>query len=177
MERENLRNMTLTALMTALLCLMGPVMVPIGPVPVSLQVLGVFLCVAVLGARRGTIAVVLYLLIGLAGLPVFAGFSGGPGAIFRPAGGFLIGFVPLALLSGWAADRFSDSLWAQFAGMFAGLIVLYAFGTTWLIYLTKLPLEKALRVAVLPFVALDSAKAAVALLLGRAVKNRLPQLR
>ncbi|MBP3837495.1 MAG: biotin transporter BioY, partial [Pyramidobacter sp.] len=71
MEHERLRNMTATALMTALLCVLGPVMVPIGPVPISLQVLCVFLCVAVLGMRRGTVAVVLYLLIGFAGLPVF----------------------------------------------------------------------------------------------------------
>ena len=176
MEHERLRNMTATALMTALLCVLGPVMVPIGPVPISLQVLCVFLCVAVLGMKRGTIAVTLYLLIGFAGLPVFAGFSGGLGAIFRPAGGFLVGFVPLALLSGWAVDRYPHSVPAQFAGTFAGLVVLYAFGTTWLIWVTKLPLEKALRAAVYPFVALDSAKAAAAILFGRALKKRLAVL-
>ena len=147
------------------------------PLAFFAAMLCVFLCVAVLGMKRGTVAVVLYLLIGFAGLPVFAGFSGGPGAIFRPAGGFLVGFVPLALLSGWTVDRYPHSVLAQFAGMFAGLVVLYVFGTTWLIWITKLPLEKALRAAVYPFVALDSAKAAVAILFGRVLKKRLALLR
>ena len=177
MAHESLRNMTATALMTALLCVLGPVMVPIGPVPFSLGVLGICLTSAVLGARRAFVAVALYLLIGFAGLPVFTGFAGGPGKMLGPTGGYMIGYLFLALLGGWAVDRFPHSVLAQFAGMFAGLVVLYAFGTLWLIHLTKLPLEKALRAAVYPFVALDSAKAAVAILVGRVLKKRLALLR
>lgn len=177
MAHESLRNMTATALMTALLCVLGPVMVPIGPVPFSLAVLVICLATEVLGARRAFTAVALYLLIGFAGLPVFTGFAGGPGKMLGPTGGYMVGYLFLALLGGRAAERFPKSAVLHFTGMFAGLIVLYAFGTAWLVRLTKLPLDKALRAAVYPFVALDSVKAAVAILFGRALKKRLALLR
>ena len=173
MEKNNVRKMTFTALITALLCVLGPAIIPIEPIPFSLQVFAVFLAVYILGAKQGTIAVILYLVIGCVGVPVFAGFSGGAGRIVAPAGGFLVGFVPLALISGFFIDRFPNSVLIQFVGMWIGLIVLYAFGTAWLIVLTKFPLAKALKAAVYPFVAFDSLKAVLAIILGRIVKKRL----
>ncbi len=176
MQSEQIRNMTLTAVMTALMCILGPVMVPVGPIPFSLQVLTVCLSVAVLGMKRGTLAVVLYLLIGFVGLPVFTGFSGGPGKILGPTGGFLVGFVPLALIAGWASDHFRSSAVLQFAGMFAGLAVLYFFGTAWLIWLAKLPAGRALKAAVYPFVAVDTVKVLIAMFIGRALRRRLERI-
>ncbi len=173
MTQNHLKDMTAVALMTALLCVLGPVMIPIGIIPVSLQVLGVYLAVQVLGMKRGTLAVAVYLLIGFAGLPVFAGFSGGAARVFGPAGGFLVGFIPHALISGWFIDRFPGNSAAQFAGMFLALIVLYAFGTVWLLRMTSLPLEKAMQSAVYPFIAIDTAKILFALFLGRALRRRL----
>lgn len=173
MTQNHLKDMTAVALMTALLCVLGPVMIPIGIIPVSLQVLGIYLAVQVLGMRRGTLAVAVYLLIGFAGLPVFAGFSGGAARVFGPAGGFLVGFIPLALISGWFIDRFPCSAVVQFAGMFLALVVLYAFGTVWLLRMTNLPLEKAMQSAVYPFIAIDTAKILFALFLGRALRRRL----
>ena len=173
MERASLGNMTKTGVMAALLCVLGPLSIPIGPVPFSLAVLVICLTAAVLGARRAVTAVLLYLLVGFAGLPVFTGFAGGPGKMLGPTGGFMVGYVFLALMGGWACERFPRNFAAQFAGMYAGLVVLYAFGAAWLIWLTKLPLDKALRAAVYPFVALDALKIVLALVFGRTLKARL----
>ena len=177
MERNSLKKMTATAVMSALLCVLGPLSIPIGPVPFSLAVLVICLAAEVLGARRAAVAVGLYLLIGFAGLPVFTGFAGGAGKMLGPTGGFMVGYVFLALLGGWGAVRFPDSISAHFAGMAAGLVVLYTFGTAWLVHLTQLPLDKALRAAVYPFVAVDLIKAALAIVFGRALKKRLAQTR
>ena len=173
MENGNIRNMTVTALVTAVVCVLGPIVIPTAPIPFSLQVFSVFLAVCVLGAKRGTVAIALYLLIGAVGVPVFAGFAGGAARFVAPAGGFLVGFIPLAVISGIFIDRFPDRPLVQFAGMLIGLAVLYAFGTAWLIALTKFPLEKALKAAVYPFVAIDCAKAVLAIIVGRAVKKRI----
>ncbi len=175
MKKDNLRNMTATAAMTSLLCALCPLTIPIGPIPFSLGVLAVFLSVVVLGTRRGTCAVALYLLAGFVGLPVFTGFAGGPAKALGPTGGFLAGYVPMALIAGYFCDRFPDSAAIRFAGMFAGLVALYAFGAGWLVLSLRLPFEKTLRVAVYPFVAVDTVKIALAILIGRNVKRRLPK--
>lgn len=177
MNEISVRNMTSTALVAALLCILGPVMLPIGVIPVSLQVFSVYLAVCLLGMKRGTLAVAVYLLIGCAGLPVFAGFSGGAARLAAPAGGFLVGFIPLALISGWAVDRFEQKPVFQFVGMFAGLVVLYALGTAWLCASAHLPLNKALKAAVYPFVALDTAKLVAAMVLGKLVRRRVARFR
>lgn len=173
MKSDSLRSLTQTAVMTALLCVLGPLMIPVGPVPVTLQTMVVFLSVFTLGMRRGTLAVAAYLLLGCAGLPVFTGFAGGLGKVLGPTGGFLAGFVPMALITGFFAGRFPQSLAAQYAGAAAGLAVCYALGTAWLMCLTGLPLTKALHAAVYPFVALDAVKIGAALFCARALHARL----
>ncbi|MBQ8090355.1 MAG: biotin transporter BioY [Pyramidobacter sp.] len=173
MERDHLRKMTGVAVMAALMCVLGPLSVPLGPVPFSFTVLTVFLAVYALGMKRGTAAYLLYLLIGCAGLPVLSGFSGGAGKLLGPTGGYLFGFVLMALVSGWFIDRWPDRTLAHVAGMVLGLAVCYLFGTLWLAHLTKMPLGKAAALGVYPFVALDAVKVAVSLLVGRALRSRL----
>ncbi len=177
MAQLHLKDITSVALVTSLLCVLGPAMIPIGIIPVSLQTLGVYLAVQLLGGKRGTLAVAVYLLIGFAGLPVFAGFSGGAGKIFGAGGGFLVGFLPLAIISGWFIDHFPKNLLAQFLGMFFALVVLYFFGTAWLLHVTKLPFEKAMRSAVYPFVAVDTVKILLALFFGRSLRRRMKVLK
>ena len=169
----NVKSMTSVAMMTALMCLLGPVMIPVGPVPFSLQVLTVCLSVAVLGQKRGTLAVLLYLLMGFVGLPVFAGFSGGPATLLGPTGGFLAGFLPLALIGGWFVSRVRDRAVIHFAGMASGLAVLYVLGTAWLTFSAGLSWGKALKVAVYPFVLVDTVKVLMALFLGKIIRKRL----
>ena len=96
---KNIKDMTITALMTALICVLGPFSLPIGPVPIALTNFVIFITLYVIGMKRGLIAVALYLLIGLIGLPVFSGFGAGIGKLVGPTGGYLIGYLPMALMA------------------------------------------------------------------------------
>ena len=166
-------TMTSTALMTAVTCILGPLAIPIGPVPVSLTPLAVFLSVYILGTKRGTIAYLLYLLIGAVGVPVFSGFTGGLGKLTGPTGGYLVGFILMALIGGWFIFRFYDKVPVQFLGMLLGLVVCYAFGTVWLSYSAGMPFGAALAAGVYPFIPFDLVKIAIAIFLGRTVRRRL----
>ena len=88
---------TVTALMTAVTCILAPLSIPIGPVPISLTNLAIYISLYLLGWKRGTISYLIYLLIGLVGIPVFSGFTGGPAKLAGPTGGYIIGTVSGAL--------------------------------------------------------------------------------
>lgn len=161
------------AVMAAVICILGPLSVPIGPVPVTTGLLGIFLAVYILGGVSGGISVLLYILIGFAGLPVFAGFKAGPSVLFGPTGGYIIGYIFLAFISGWFVKKFRKTsvknLIFQFLGMVLGLAVCYAFGTAWLALSMKLSFQAALAAGVLPFIGFDIAKIVASMLIGKAV--------
>ena len=168
--------MTTIALMAAVLCVLGPLVIPVGPVPISLVPLAIFLSVYILGTKRGTISVLLYLFIGAVGVPVFSGFSGGFGKIAGPTGGYMLGYIFMALIAGWFIHRFYDKIAVQFLGMLLGLLVLYAFGTAWLSISAGMSFQAALAAGVLPFVAFDIIKIIISIVLGRTIRKRVPSL-
>ena len=166
-------SMTSIALIAAVICVVGPFTLPIGPVPITLAPLAILLSVYILGTKKGTIALLIYLLIGAVGVPVFSGFTGGVGKLAGPTGGYLIGYIFFALIAGWFIHRFYDKVVIQFLGMVLALAVLYAFGTAWLAYSAGMTFGAALAVGVLPFIVFDLIKIVIAIVLGRAVRNRL----
>ena len=170
-------EMALIAVMAAVTCIMGPLSIPIpfSVVPISLTNLAVYLAIYVLGCRRGTLSYLVYLLLGLVGVPVFSGFSGGVGKLFGPTGGYLLGFIFMALICGWAIDHFSCKLVPSFIGMLLGTVVCYAFGTAWLAYQANLTFMAALAAGVLPFIPGDLAKMVIAAVLGPQIRRRLAQ--
>ncbi len=173
-EVSAIKMITFTALMTAVMCIVSPLSIPIGPVPITLSVACVFLCVYALGTKLGTLACGIYILLGLVGLPVFSGFAGGPAKLFGPTGGYIIGYIFMALISGWFIDRFPmKRFYLQVVGMLLGLAVLYVFGTAWFVFQMKVTFAEALSMCVIPFVALDCAKIALALLLGNTLRKAL----
>ena len=103
-------QMALIAVMAAITCILGPlsIPIPISPVPISLTNLAIYLTVCLLGWKFGTISYLIYLLIGIAGLPVFSGFSSGFAKLLGPTGGYLIGFIPMAIICGFAFEKFSN---------------------------------------------------------------------
>ena len=105
-KRMTIYQMTTTALMTAVLCVLGPISVPIGAVPVSFTMVAVYFAVYVLGAKYATISTLLYLVIGSIGLPVFSGYEGGLAKLAGPTGGYLIGFAVIAVIAGIIIDHF-----------------------------------------------------------------------
>jgi biotin transport system substrate-specific component len=118
----------------------------------------IYLAVYLLGARAGTISYVIYLMLGLAGLPVFSGFTGGLSGLAGPTGGYLIGFVALALICGFFAERFRGNRVFYVAGMILGIAVTYAVGTAWLAWQSDLTPVAALFTGVVPFIPGDAAK-------------------
>ena len=166
-------SMTSIALMAAVICVVGPFTLPIGPVPITLAPLAILLSVYILGTKKGTIALLIYLLIGAVGVPVFSGFTGGIGKLAGPTGGYLIGYIFFALIAGWFIHRFYDKVVIQFLGMVLALAVLYAFGTAWLAYSAGMTFGAALAVGVLPFIVFDLIKIVITIVLGRAVRSRL----
>ena len=138
-----------------------------GPVPFTLQTLGVFAAIGILGGKRGTISVIVYILMGLVGLPVFAGFSGGPGVIIGMTGGYIAGFVASALVMWGIEKAFGRNKKVLILSMLLGLVVCYAFGTAWfMVAYTRttgpIGLGAVLTMCVVPFIIPDCIKIAIA---------------
>lgn len=175
MKSTKTSNLTVIGLMTAVLCIMGPMslMIPISPVPISLTNFAIYLAVILLGMRRGTIVTLVYLFIGFVGVPVFSAFTGGPGKLIGPTGGYLIGFIFLALIAGYMIDRFPDKIGWAALGMVLGTIVLYGIGTAWLAYTAGMTFSQALLAGVIPFIPGDVIKIILAMMIGFPVRKRL----
>lgn len=147
-------------------------------VPFTLQTFAMFAALTILGGRRGFWAVVVYLLMGLVGLPVFTGFQGGPGVLLGTTGGYIIGFIGSALVYWLLTAKLGDRLPAMVCGCLLGMLVYYAFGTAWFLALytsTKGPisLAAALTACVVPFIVPDLLKMALAVILSRRVGKYL----
>ena len=169
------KNLTLIALMTAVLCIVSPFAVPIGlsPVPVTFCTLAIYLSVFVLGMKRGALSCVLYILLGLVGLPVFSGFLGGAGTLLGPTGGYLIGYIFIALIAGTFIDKRTGKWYVCLLGMVCGTAVCYLFGTLWLAYQMQLDLFSAAAIGVLPYIPADLIKMVLAMLIGTPVRKSL----
>ncbi len=167
------KDMTLTAAMAALICIAGPLTIAAGPVPLSLATFAVMLAGAILGKRRGTLAVSLYLLIGIIGVPVFSGFSGGFQKLAGVTGGYLVGYLPCAFFAGIGAECMEKEgrKWILPAMMTAGTAVLYAIGTAWFMIQTGNTIGGALGLCVLPFLPGDALKIIAVTLLAVPVRK------
>jgi len=156
------------SLLTAL-CARIVIPLPFTPVPITGQTFAVLLTGAALGARRGAAAMGLYVLEGLVGLPVFAGGASGLARLLGPTGGYLLGYIAAAYLTGTLAERGWDRTvrWAA-AAMAAGNVVVYLFGVPWLAFVPRVvggvPLgwERAVTLGLLPFIPGDLIKLAAA---------------
>jgi biotin transport system substrate-specific component len=136
------------------------VSVPLWPVPITGQTLAVLLVGSALGARRGALSMLVYALLGVVGLPVFAGGSAGFGVLAGPSGGYIVGFVAAAALVGWIAERFGDRPLRNSVLSFAlGTVVTFAIGMVWLAVSLGLDLQQTLEFGLYPFVLGGAVKA------------------
>lgn len=165
--------LTMTAAAAAALCVISPWAIPLGPVPVSLCTMLIYLSAWLFSPGQATAAVAVYVLIGAAGLPVFSGFTGGFGSLAGPTGGYIVGYLPLVAICAGFVRRFPGRRWMQLLGMVLGTAVLYAMGTGWFCIQTQVGVLGGLTACVLPFLPGDAVKTAAALLLGPVMRNRL----
>lgn len=172
---QRIRQLATAALIAALLCASAYITVPLQPVPVTLQVFFVVLAGLLLTAPWATAAMAVYLLLGAAGLPVFAGAKGGLGVLAGPTGGYLVGFLLAALVSSLVREALvrtqtrpvlADGIAAGFA-----ILVVYTVGTVQLAMVTGMSAAEAVAVGVVPFLVLDAAKAAAAVVVATAVRR------
>ena len=178
LSTRDLVHCALFAAIVAALGLLPPIPLAFIPVPVTAQTLGVMLAGALLGAKRGGLALVLFVLLVLAGLPLLAGGRGGFGVVLGPTGGFLLGFPLGAFVIGWLVERLprSGNVLTLFAACAVGGIgAVYALGVPWLVLVGGLPFEKALYGS-LAFVPGDLVKAGVAAFAAAAVRRGMPTL-
>jgi biotin transport system substrate-specific component len=140
---------------------------PFTPVPVTMQTLFVVLAGLTLGARDGFYALLSYIVIGLAGAPVFAGFGFGAAALFGPTGGYLVSFPAAALVSGCLFGRLGGGRVAAFVASLCGMALILASGALYLSFIAGLPFVRTASLAILPFVAGEAAKAGLAALLSK----------
>ena len=167
------RNIAYIGLATAILCVLAPLSVPSGIVPVSLATFAVFFVSATLGWKRGTLAVIVYILLGLIGLPVFANFNAGVGIVAGPTGGFIVGYVFCALITGLLVDLFGKHKFVYPLAMASGLVCCYLFGTFWYMFSQYVSFAVALTACVVPFLFFDAIKIAVASFLSVFIRKTL----
>lgn len=171
----NVKQIALVGLMAAIICVLAPfaLPIPISPVAISLGTLAIYFVLTVLGLKLGTVSVIVYILLGLVGLPVFAGFTSGPGKLFGPTGGYIIGYLFMAPICGFFIDRWGDKFLLSFLGMVLGTAVLYLFGSLWLAYQASYTLSQAFMAGVAPYIPGDLVKLILAMVLGCQVRKRL----
>lgn len=163
--------MTLAGLLAAATAVLAQVIVPLGPVPFNLAVLGAFLAGLLLRPAWAAGAMGVYMALALAGLPVLAGMAGGPGALFGPTGGYVLGYVCIALCTAWGRGAGARPLRTA-AGMALGLALCYLLGTAWFMAVTGRSAGESLALCVAPFLLPDAAKGAGAWALAGALERR-----
>lgn len=177
MSRGKTYDMAYIGIFTVLITICSWISIPTA-IPFSLQTFAVFLAVSILGGKRGTLAVVVYVLLGAAGVPVFAEFTGGIGIIMNNTGGYIVGFIFTALIMWLMESLLGRNLWVQGISMVLGLLACYAVGTAWFMFVYMrdtgaIGLSTVLGWCVIPFIIPDAVKIALALTLSNTLKKPL----
>ena len=142
-KKMSVKTIAVIGVLTAVTCILAPLSIPIGDVPISLTNLVIYFGLYILGTRRETVSYIVYLLIGLVGVPVFSGFTAGPAKMFGPTGGYLIGFIPMAVIAGIFIEKSGRKLVLGMIGMILGTAVCYIFGTVWFVLVMKTSVQAA----------------------------------
>ncbi len=179
--KSKIYTMTSCAIITALICIFAPMSVPIGLVPISFTNLVLYFSILILGTKGTLLSYLIYMLLGIVGLPIFSGYQGGIAKVAGPTGGYLVGFFLMILISGIAFEqsrkmKFPLRVVITFLGMIIGTLFAYILGTAWFLYVftyvknDSKTLAYALSACVYPFIPFDIAKMVVAMILGFAVR-------
>lgn len=172
-SKNQIYALAMTAVMAAVMAVVSPFSINIGPIPLSFCTLVIYLNAYILGWKRGTAATLVYILLGVVGMPVFSGFGSGLGKVAGPTGGYIVGYIPLALIAGLAVSKCAKNRWLQLAGMVLGTAVLYALGTAWYCVQSGNDLATAMKWCVTPFLPGDLIKMAVAMSVGPTIRQSL----
>lgn len=178
--KSRIKTMTTIAVSTAIICLLGPhaIPIPFSPAPVALCMFGIYIAAYALGAKLAVAATGIYLLLGLAGVPVFSTTAGvGPGAFAGATGGYLIGYLPLAFFSGLFIEKFEKKYYMHVVGIVIGLAICYALGAPWLAHVVNYEnFWVGLLNGVLVFLPGDALKIVLAMVVGIPLRRALKRI-
>lgn len=169
------KELTTISLMTAIICILAPISIPIpfSPVALTLCTFALYLSAYVLKPKQAIAATALYLFVGSVGIPVFSGYTAGFGKFAGPGGGYLVGYVFLVAISAYFVRKFPDSPMLQMLGAFLGTLATYTIGTFWLAKVTNASFLSTLPMGALVFIPLDIVKIILSCVLGRKIQNYL----
>ena len=173
MKKGTTYQYVLAAIGAAIIAILAQVTIPLPLVPITGQTLAIGLVVTILGMKLGVLSVIVYILIGTVGMPVFSGMSGGPGVVFGPTGGYIVGFLPAAILMGLYMKKFGVTISHAIVANLIGMVVTLAFGTVWLKIIADLSWPAAFMGGAAPFIIVGILKAVLAAWLGVVVRRRL----
>ncbi|MBN1931390.1 MAG: biotin transporter BioY [Desulfobacterales bacterium] len=174
-QAEQLRMMVYASLLAALTAAGAYIAIPIGPIPIVLQNLFIFLTGLLLGSKWGVASVAVYLLAGASGLPVFAGGTGGLGRLLGPTGGYLLGYLPAVYLIGFISEKMNHRRFYDALAVVCGTIIIYACGIAWLKTITGMTLTKTLAVGMYPFLPGDVLKIVAAVIIAKSLRPVIGQ--
>ena len=172
MSKSKAYPIVLVGVFVAIISICAWISIPMVPIPITLQILGVFITASILGAKLGTVSIIIYILLGAVGLPVFSNFIGGFGILLSPTGGFIIGFIFTALTIG-IITSFKNSILINTLAMLLGLLLCYLFGTLWYCIYANVDFITAVLVCVVPFLIGDAIKIIVASILVTKLKKHM----
>lgn len=174
-QSNKLRIMLKVAIFASITAILAQVEIPLPLIPISGQTLAVGIAATILGSRQGALAMVLYMAIGAVGLPVFAGFSGGPQVLVGPSGGYVFGFIAAAYVTGLILEKTKFSIPMAVIANIMGMVVTLLFGTVQLKFVLDLGWDAAIVAGVYPFLVVGFIKAFLASWIGIVVRRRLVQ--
>ena len=174
-KKSKIYGLSMTAVMAAVTCVLAPMSIPIGPVPISFTNLAIYLSLYLLGWKRGTVSYLVYVLIGMVGVPVFSGYGAGIAKLAGPTGGYLVGYLLLAFIGGLFIEKSKGQPVISSIGLVLGDAACYVLGTAWFVFQMQCDLGYALSVCVYPVIALDLAKIVVSCIVGALLRKRLVQ--
>lgn len=172
-KKTSIYQITFMALMAAVICILAPNSIQIGVIPITLTNLVIYFSVYVLGMWAGTGSYIIYMLLGIVGLPVFSGYAGGLGKVVGPTGGYIVGFIFMALIGGFVMEKTNRKLIPTMLAWVVGTAVDYALGTVWFVYTAHCSVNYALSVCVYPFIVFDLIKIVLGTVVGREVHKAL----
>ena len=160
------QKIALTGILAAMICLLAPLSLPVGAVPVSLATLAVYITACTAAPSQAAGAILIYILLGAAGLPVFSSFRGGFHMVAGVTGGYIIGYIPCALIISFMTLKWGNKKFIYPLSMVLGTALCYVTGTLWYAVQADVRFTAALSVCVLPFIVGDIIKIAAASALG-----------
>lgn len=163
-------QLTLCSIFAALSAVLSQIAVPIGPVPITLTHVSIFLAAGLLGAKYGTLSQVAYVIIGAIGLPVFSGFHGGLGWLLGPTGGFIWGYLICTFVTGFLIERLGTTLKVMIPAMYVGWLATYVCGVLWYMFQADVHLAAAVSACALPFLLGDVIKTVLSAFLVKRLK-------